>query len=648
MLELLRIRNLALIEDMALDFGEGMNVLTGETGAGKSFILKALGFLLGERLSPDMVRPGSDRAQVEAVFAGKDGGELILRRELFASGRSRFFVNDSPKPQERARELKDSLVAYTSQHGQQKLLQPAYQNQIMEQTIDCPELLQERDRLRAQLEAKLEERRAIEARQASLAEMRDLLELRQAEIDKVKPQENEDEELEALRVRARQAQEAARDYDQALGYLYGDADAPGLLDMARTFHRHLERMAKADAGLEPSCEATGSFVQELQHLAGRLRQPPRLEDMPPDMDAVEERLFELSQLKRRLRRTLPQILALKDEIAEKISFLDQCALDIKRLQREEDALAGRLKTCLEQLLPRRRACCDAFAARLEAQLRGLGFSEEVRVIPRYAPSEIWPGIADEKVRLLWAPNPGQPPQPLDRIASGGELSRFLLALAGVLPSAEEATFIFDEVDSGVGGLTLNRLADRLEQLACSRQMLLVTHWPQIASRAGRHFQITKTVREGKTFTLCTPLNDQERHDELARMAGGGAQGEAMADALDGAGGVRGREACGAPEQTGPDQAGPIPAHAGARPVKAAQAADAADAAKAAPAEAPRAKTSTAKTSKHRTGKARARTSAQDPQGCAHEAHAGGACGDAEEAPADGSPEGRTAEARPLG
>ncbi|MBR6467197.1 MAG: AAA family ATPase, partial [Desulfovibrio sp.] len=330
MLELLRIRNLAFIEDMALDFGEGMNVLTGETGAGKSFILKALGFLLGERLSPDMVRPGSDRAQVEAVFAGKDGGELILRRELFASGRSRFFVNDSPKPQERARELKDSLVAYTSQHGQQKLLQPAYQNQIMEQTLDCPELLQERDRLKAQLEAKLEERRAIEARQASLAEMRDLLELRQAEIDKVKPQENEDEELEALRVRARQAQEAARDYDQALGYLYGDADAPGLLDMARTFHRHLERMAKADAGLEPSCEATGSFVQELQHLAGRLRQPPRLEDMPPDMDAVEERLFELSQLKRRLRRTLPQILALKDEIEEKISFLDQCALDIKR------------------------------------------------------------------------------------------------------------------------------------------------------------------------------------------------------------------------------------------------------------------------------------------------------------------------------
>ena len=621
MLELLRIRNLALIEDMALDFADGMNVLTGETGAGKSFILKALGFLLGERLSPDMVRPGSDRAQVEAVFAGRDGEELILRRELLASGRSRFYVNDSPKPQERARELRDSLVAYTSQHGQQKLLQPAYQNQIMEQTLDCPELLQERDSLKAQLEAKLEERRAIEAKQASLAEMRDLLEMRQAEIDKVKPQENEDEELEALRVRARQAQEAARDYDQALGYLYGDADAPGLLDMARTFHRHLERMAKADAGLEPSCEATGSFVQELQHLAGRLRQPPVMEDMPPDMDAVEERLFELSQLKRRLKRTLPQILALKDEIAEKISFLDVCALDIKRLQREEEALAERLKACLAKLLPRRRACCDAFAARLEAQLRGLGFSEAVRVIPRYAPSEVWPGIADEKVRLLWAPNPGQPPQPLDRIASGGELSRFLLALAGVMPSAEEATFIFDEVDSGVGGLTLNRLADRLEQLAASRQMLLVTHWPQIASRAGRHFQITKTVREGKTFTQCRPLNEQERHGELARMAGGGAQGEAMADALDGA---RQAPACDSVAPVAPaDQLQPEPATSGHAGKDSAPA-------KAAPAE--EAKASAKSHTRTRSGDG-ARKGAQHAGACARSHREGDATGGGEGGPA---------------
>lgn len=533
MLEYLHIQNLALIEDMELDFGKGMNALTGETGAGKSFILKALGFLLGDRLKPDMVRPGSERAHVEALFsgAGPDGSDLILKRELLASGRSRFYVNDELKPQETAKELRERLIAYTSQHGQQKLLQPAYQNQLMEQTVGEPDLLKKRDALKAQLEAKLEEKKKIEARQAQLVEMRDLLELRQQEIDKVKPQENEDIELEDVRARARRAEEAGKDYDTALNMLYGDGDTPGLLDMTTGFHRLLERMAQSDESLTPSADAVNSFIQELHHLSGALKHPPVPDDMPADLDAVEERLFELSQLKRKMHRTLPQILALKSEIEEKINFLDACALDIKKIEHDMDALSAELKAVVDRLIPKRRTACEAFARRLEDQLRGLGFSEEVRVIPEYVGTELWPGVKDEKVRILWAPNPGQAPQPLDRIASGGELSRFLLALAGVIPASEDATYIFDEVDSGVGGLTLNRLADRLEDLAAKRQMILITHWPQIACRAGKHFQIAKMVRDGNTYTLCSPLDEKARRGEIARMAGGGEQGEAMARAL---------------------------------------------------------------------------------------------------------------------
>ena len=533
MLEYLHIQNLALIEDMELDFGPGMNALTGETGAGKSFILKALGFLLGDRLRPDMVRAGSERAHVEALFsgAGPDGGDLILKRELLASGRSRFYVNDEVKPQEYAKKLREKLIAYTSQHGQQKLLQPAFQNQLMEQIIGEPELLKKRDSLKAKLEEKLAERKKIEARQAQLIEMRDLLELRQQEIDKVKPQENEDIELEDVRARARRAEEAGKDYETALNMLYGDGDTPGLLDMAAGFHRLLERMSESDAGLTPSAEAVNSFIQELHHLSGTLRHPPVPDDMPADLDAVEERLFELSQLKRRMHRTLPQILALRSEIEEKINFLDACALDIKKIDHDIDALAAELKAVTEELRPKRRAACEAFAGKLEDQLRGLGFSEGVRVIPEYVSTELWPGVMDEKIRILWAPNPGQAPQPLDRIASGGELSRFLLALAGVMPASEDATFIFDEVDSGVGGLTLNRLADRLEDLAAVRQMILITHWPQIACRANKHFQISKMVRDGSTYTLCAPLDEKARRSEIARMAGGDEQGEAMARAL---------------------------------------------------------------------------------------------------------------------
>ena len=555
MLEYLHISNLALIEDMELEFGPGMNVLTGETGAGKSFILKALGFLLGDRLKADMVRPGADRAHVEALFSLKeplvlpgddeadadkdadestdDGLQLVLRRDLLASGRSRLTVNGSLKPQSYARELREQLISYTSQHGQQKLLQPAYQDALMEQTMGRQDLLDERARMLAGLEEVRSKRLAIEAKRAKLIEMRDLLEMQQQEIDKVNPKPGEDEELEEIRLKVRRQEEANRDYDTALTMLYGSGRDMGLLDAVGEFYRHLENMARYDEQLQSSVEAVSALNQELQQLGASLRHPPQLEDMPDDIENVERRLYELSTLKRKLRRTLPQILNLKAEIEEKISFLDVCELDIRTLQREEAAKVAELRELVERIKPLRHASCATFARALEGELKGLGFSDQVRVLPDFCPKKLWEGVEDESVRILWAPNPGQPAQPLDRIASGGELSRFLLALAGVLPSAANATFIFDEVDSGVGGVTLNHLAQRLEDLAARHQMLLITHWPQIAARADRHFQIVKVVREARTYTLCTPLQGEKLHAELVRMGGGGDQGEALARALEG-------------------------------------------------------------------------------------------------------------------
>ena len=531
MLEYLRIRNLALIEDAELDFAPGMNVLTGETGAGKSFILKALGFLLGDRLGADMVRQGAEKAQVEAQFQ-MDGREIVIRRSLLAeSGRSRLYVDDALRSQECVRSLREQLLAHASQHGQQQLLQPAFQARLMESTLKDPDLLRRRDELLEQLRSVEARRKELRAREAHLLERRDILEMQQQEIDRVAPEAGEEERLEEQRAIVRAAEQTREQYELALGLLHGEEE-PGLLDMLGRLERCLHQMVRTDDSVSEDADAVTALRQQLSHLSGRLRRPPLPEDMP-DVEQMEERLYALAQLKRKLHRSLDEILELREEIRENISFLDACALDITLLDKEEKQLAAQLQEVLSALLPQRREAAADFARQLEEELRQLGFSEQVRVIPDFMPQEVWPGLMDEKVRILWAPNPGQAPQPLDRIASGGELSRFLLALMSVRPKAESATYIFDEVDAGVGGLTLNKLAEKLENLAKQRQMLVITHWPQLAARAQKHFQISKTIRDNATFTTCVPLDARQRHAELVRMAGGGQQGEALAASIEG-------------------------------------------------------------------------------------------------------------------
>lgn len=524
MLEHLHIRNLALIEDMRLEFSEGINVLTGETGAGKSFILKALGFLLGEKLSSDIVRPGADRAQVEAVFRLK-GEDLILRRELLAaSGRSRFYINDTVSSLESMRDLRQKLISHTSQHAQQQLLQPAFQAELLELDIGEPAAMRERDALLARLKSVAAEIRQISQKQEKLVEKRELLEMQKAEIDKVAPKAGEEERLEELRKNVRASISAKQNYNHAMAILHGD-DGPGLMQMLQDFERLVGQLGGQEA--DTDVKAIAACRAQIAHIANTLRKPQAASERI-DMDAIEERLFAFAQLKRKLKRTLPEILSLKDEISANLSFLDVCALDLSRLNKEEASLAGQLAEVIARLKPLRRQAASSFSSKLETELRELGFSEHVRVIPDFVDVEIWPGINDERGRLNWAPNPGQNAQPLDKIASGGELSRFLLALNTLGAQDDDLTYIFDEVDAGVGGLTLNRLADKLQNLASRHQIILISHWPQLAARAERHFLITKVVKDQNTYTLCAPLDQEGRREELARMAGGGKEGEALA------------------------------------------------------------------------------------------------------------------------
>ena len=516
MLEYLHIRNLALIDDMELEFSDGMNVLTGETGAGKSFILKAINFLLGDRIPAQMVRPGKEKAQVEALFVQPDG-ELTLRRELnSATGRSRFYINGNLGSQENVRKLGPKLLVHTSQHGQQRLLQPGFQASLVDSELDRPDLLAEKDRILKGIRETIARRDSLRTRFRELAARRELLELHLSEIEKVNPLPGEEEALEEQRILYRKTEHLRENYQHIQQLLLGEET--GLLDQLSRLEQGLDILAQNDDSCSSELEATSTFRQMLVDLSRRLRKPPLdLPDVNPE--EIESRLYELAQLKRKLRRTLPEILSLRDEIRENLSFLDACTLDLRHIEKTQKSLQDELSALMTTLNPLRRAAAEQYVEKLQTELLGLGFSKYLKVIAEFSPHEYFPGCHEDRVRLLWAPNPGQMPQPLDRIASGGELSRFMLAVVSLQHSDDSSTLIFDEVDAGVGGITLNRVAEHLEALATRRQMLLITHWPRLASRASRHFQVSKHVIDAETFTVCTRLEGVEREDELKRMSG---------------------------------------------------------------------------------------------------------------------------------
>ncbi|GAB6037758.1 DNA repair protein RecN [Fundidesulfovibrio butyratiphilus] len=532
MIELLRIRNLALIADVELEFSPGLNVLTGETGAGKTFILKALEFLTGERLNADMVRAGASKALVEALFV-LDGRELIVRRELSAeTGRARIFLDGQLATQEAVRELKPRLILHASQNGQQKLLSPTFQARLLDHALPEPGLLDRRDALVRRTTAVGRELEDLRERLHHLDDRREVLEMQRTEIDKVAPREGEEEELMEREKSLRESRKAREALDTAMSLLLGD---DGLVGAMGRLEHELAVLDQADARFAEDLESVRDMRHTLGDLASRLRQG--LPEAEGDPEVVEARLWELSQLKRKLKRSLPEILGLSREIEENLSFLDSAGLDLKRLERARREHREELAQVLERLDACRRETAEALARRIEEELRGLGFSEHVRVLYEFTPGVLFaaedglPAVVESSARLLFAPNPGQPPQPLDRIASGGELSRFLLALTSLRAESDRSTLIFDEVDAGIGGLTLTRVGERLRALAADHQMLLITHWPQLAALAGRHFLVNKHVEDGQTETTCSRLEGESLRAELSRMAGGRDLGEALAGKL---------------------------------------------------------------------------------------------------------------------
>ena len=536
MLELLRIKNLALIEDVELEFSPGLNALTGETGAGKSFIMRAVDFLMGERMESKLVRPGAEKASVEALFILPEG-ETVIRRELSAeTGRSRVFINDTLSSQPTIRDMKERLVIHTSQHGQQKLLSPAFQAAILDGFLPDPSLIRKKNDRLAVLSDVLERKQLLIDKFRDVEKQRDFLEFQKKEIDKLNPLPGEEQELEERKKTLKDRERAGECLQNALNVLHGEV---GLLDAMTLLTREMEIIARLFPGFEDDRDAIEELRMLLHDLDSRLRRGPEglgSADEDMSLDDIEERLFALAKLKRKLRRGLDEIVDLKNEIDDNLSFLDACALDLKTLKREEDEAAKKLKEALTRLNRAREKASRELSIRIVDELTDLGFSEHVKVYFEFDGRELYPGCEDLRGRLMWVPNPGQAAQPLDKIASGGELSRFLLALVTMRGDGREEgeelpSLIFDEVDAGIGGMTLNSVGKKLRALADRQQMLLITHWPQLAGMADRHFLIRKEVVDEATYTRCDRLEPDEIRAELSRMAGGGEQGDALAEKL---------------------------------------------------------------------------------------------------------------------
>jgi DNA repair protein RecN (Recombination protein N) len=499
MLETLRIRNLALIDDVELEFCSGLNVLTGESGAGKSFILRALDFILGERISADLVRPGREKALVEAVFS-LDGEDVFLRRELSArTGRSRLFINDDLGSQDRLADLRPRLLMHTSQHGQQRLLSPEHHVEVLDAFLADPVVREDQRGAREALQAILARRAEVERRMAGLMERREFLEFQLAEIRKVDPQPGEEEDLLRRREEGRRAERTRQLADEAQGILLGEN---GLQDMLSALERALAGLGDDDETLAEHARETGRFRDGLGDMLRDLRAAGAAMEREFDAEQMEKRLWELQQLQRKLKRSLESIVAMGEEIEENLSFLDAGGLELKRLEKEEAAAVSVLQTTTAALNAAREAAASELTRNLENELINLGFSEHLRVLVEFRSLTVH----------LEA-------QPLDRIASGGELSRFLLAVVSLRSREQLPALLFDEVDSGIGGQTLIKVAERIRHLATRQQVILITHWPQLARLADEHFAIRKEVHDGATYTFCQSLAPAERTAELARMAG---------------------------------------------------------------------------------------------------------------------------------
>jgi DNA repair protein RecN (Recombination protein N) len=523
MLRFLAIRNLAVIEELEIEFDSGLNILTGETGAGKSVLVEAIGLLVGGRASADLVRTGADLGTVQAVFERADGREIIVRREISAQGRSRAFIDDTLATSAALKELGAALVDLHGQHEHQSLLEPTEHLDLIDafggydghiDAVQCAF-----DEWRTASAAFERTTLSAQDRQARIERARWQLQ----EIDRVDPKSEEDERLAAERLVLGNADRLVRWSSEAYAALY-DGETAALAQLALAWKR-VGDLAELDPSFRADLEARVGIKAQLEDLSFRLRAYSRdLDASPERLQHVEDRLAALERLKKKFGPELSDVRAHRESLAEEIASLDDTAETTAALAAREERTADEFVAAAGTLASARRQAAKRLAPALESALADLAMPHSIvdlRLSDRSSDRPSWTRRGTDEVAFLLSPNPGEEVRPLSRIASGGELSRIMLALRTLAGRIEAGrTLIFDEVDAGVGGAAADAVGARLQSLGTAHQVLCVTHLAQVAARASAHFQIAKQLRAGRTTTVVTRLDPAGREAEVARMIAG--------------------------------------------------------------------------------------------------------------------------------
>lgn len=545
MLSLLHIENIALIDQADISFGSGFNVLTGETGAGKSIIIDAISAVLGERTSRDLIRTGEKSALVTALFRdlpslpwfqetgiGPDeNGELLISRRIQGDGKNICRVGGVPCTVVQLRTLGSQLIDIHGQHDGQQLLDESCHLAYLDSFGELEPVLSAYREEYAKLDALRKQIASLQMDETEKARRLDILQFQIDELESAHLRLGEEEELDERKAMLRSADQLVAAVEGAYHALFGTDSQDGAASLLAEAEGNLSRVSNLSADLSQLSENLAALRYGTEDAAERLRDLKNSFDFSPkELDQVEDRLDHLHRLKKKYGATVRDMLDYLNKIRQELDQIELSDDLLIKLKKQRKAQLAMTRTLAETLSAQRKAAAERLKARIEEELRQLDMTK-VRFQTEFSPKPGKLGLDDtgmDEVRFLMSANVGENLKPIVKVASGGELSRIMLALKNVLAENDNiCTLIFDEVDTGVSGRAAGKVAEKMSRLSLTCQVLCVTHLAQIAAMSEYHYSVHKEEKNGRTYTSVEILDRPGRRAELARLTGGAHQSEAI-------------------------------------------------------------------------------------------------------------------------